>query len=163
MGLSPDIGQSSQQFISQLYCLAQVLKRRKEKKISALFLSFILFLFSQLCRPLDRQPSDMYRHTGAKNTSSNRKSTTKIRTCNLRQSQKRKILIRRFNKEYNEFFSPCPPIFLGFLAYFFLALFILCTFPQVLLHHIHYQPSSILSFHFSLFGRLQLLTPTVTF
>jgi hypothetical protein len=56
----------------------------------------------------------------------------------------------------------------GCVACFILALFILHAFPQVLLQYILYQPtflapSSILSFHFSLLGRLQLLTPTVTF
>jgi hypothetical protein len=70
MELSPNIGQSSQQFISPLYCLVQqVSKRGKEKKISALFLSFILFLFSHICGPFDRQPSNIYLSTGAKNTS----------------------------------------------------------------------------------------------
>jgi hypothetical protein len=74
MELSQDIGQSSQQFISALYCLVQqALKRRKEKKISALFLSFILFLYWHSYGPFDKQPSNMYWSTGAKSTSPNLK------------------------------------------------------------------------------------------
>lgn len=113
MDLSPNIDQSSQQFTSALHCLVQqVLKRGKEKKYLLYFCTSFFSCFHNLAA-LSIGIPPTYTSPQAQRTppppSNLEKYVAPACERGEREGGERgKILIRHFNKEYTEFFPPCP-------------------------------------------------------